>query len=91
MTGKSPAASSRPRCRRRSPPGETAYLVDTVSVAFVDPTDSDTVEADVRGGATDPLTGTPPVSDLRAAVGVGGGLRVTGRVQNEGARRRPGG
>jgi hypothetical protein len=67
------------------PPGETGYLVDTVSVAFVDPTDSDTVETDVRGIATEPPTGTLSVSDLRAAVGAGGGLRVTGRVQNDGS------
>jgi hypothetical protein len=65
-------------------PGGTGYLVDTVSVVFVDPTDSDTVETDVRAEASAPLAGTLAVSDLRAAVGVGGGLRVTGRVQNEG-------
>ncbi len=65
-------------------PGETGYLVDTVSVAFVDPTDSDRVETDVHAEATDPLAGTLEVSDLRAAIGVGGGLRVTGRVRNEG-------
>ena len=65
-------------------PGETGYLVDTVSVAFVEPTAADAVETDVRAEATDPLDGALTVSDLRAAVGVGGGLRVTGQVENEG-------
>lgn len=65
-------------------PGETGYLVDTVSVAFVDPTASDSVETEVRAVATDPPAGALSVSELRAVVGVEGGLRVTGRVQNDG-------
>lgn len=65
-------------------PGETGYLVDTVSVAFVEPTDTDSVESDVQAVATDPPAGSLSVSELSAAVGVGGGLRVTGRVENEG-------
>ena len=65
-------------------PGRIGYLVDTVSVVFVEPSDSDTVAIDVQAEATDPLAGALAVSDLQAAVGVGGGLRVTGRVRNEG-------
>ena len=67
-------------------PGETGYLVDTVSVAFVEPTDSDSVESEVQAVAADPPVGAFSVSELRAAVGVGGGLRVTGQVQNEGTK-----
>ena len=65
-------------------PGETGYLIDTVSVAFVEPSDSDSATSDVQAVAADPLAGALSVGELRAALGVGGGLRVTGRVQNEG-------
>ena len=65
-------------------PGKIGYLVDTVSVVFVEPSDSDSVVTDVHVEATDPLAGALAVNDLQAAIGVGGGLRVTGRVRNEG-------
>jgi hypothetical protein len=65
-------------------PGEAAYLVDTVSVAFENPTGSPVVDVDVSATATDRPISALSVSDLRATIGTGGGLRVTGRVHNVG-------
>ena len=65
-------------------PGETGYLVDTVSVTFVDPTDDQSVEADVRAMQTDAPVASISVSELSAATSPAGGLRVTGQVRNDG-------
>ena len=66
------------------PPGATGYLVDTVSVTFIVPSGAQSVVADVRAILTDAPVVSISVSDLSAAIGPGGGLQVTGQVQNEG-------
>jgi hypothetical protein len=66
-------------------PGDTGYLVDTVSVTFVDPSGAQSVVADVHAILADPPVASVSVSELSATTGRGGGLRVTGQVRNEGS------
>jgi len=65
-------------------PNGTGYLVETVSVAFVTGHGPMTIEAHVAGSATDEPTAHLSVDDLRTATASDGGLRVTGRILNEG-------
>jgi hypothetical protein len=65
-------------------PGQTAYLVDTLSAAFVSPSGSVSTKADIKAIASTPPLPTFSVTDLQASVGAAGGLRVEGRVHNDG-------
>jgi hypothetical protein len=67
-------------------PGEVGYLVDTVSVAFVVPNGAPAVEAEVEAVAVDRPTTDLVLADLAASTGDSGGLRVAGRVRNDGPR-----
>jgi hypothetical protein len=67
-------------------PGEVGYLVDTVSVAFVVPSGAPAVTAEVQAVAVDRPTTDLVLADLAASTGDSGGLRVTGRVRNDGSR-----
>jgi hypothetical protein len=66
-------------------PNETAYLVETVSAAFVTGAGTPTVEANVEAVPIAQPTASLRVTDLRAAATPDGGLRVTGVVHNLGA------
>ncbi len=65
-------------------PGGTGYLVDTVSVSFLEPTGEESVAAEVLATAVEPTAATLLVSDLSVTSGTGDGLRVNGRVHNQG-------
>jgi hypothetical protein len=65
-------------------PAQTSYLVETVSAAFVVGRGVPSVEADVKAVGSDPPTVTLTVSDLNATTAADGGLRVTGKVRNDG-------
>jgi hypothetical protein len=65
-------------------PSQIGYLVDTVDVAFLAPNASPSVKAEVEAIAASRPTGKLFVADLAASKGASGGLRVTGRVRNNG-------
>jgi hypothetical protein len=65
-------------------PGQTAYLVDTLSATFVSPSGSVSTKADIKAIPSEPPAPTFSVTDLHASVGAAGGLRVEGRVHNDG-------
>lgn len=67
-------------------PRQVGYLVDTVSVAFIPPGGTPSVKAEVQVIAANPPTTKLSVADLAASMGDSGGLRVTGRVRNDGSR-----
>ena len=67
-------------------PTQVGYLVDTVSVAFIAPGGTPSVKAEVEVIATKRPTTKLSVADLAASMGDSGGLRVTGRVRNDGSR-----
>jgi hypothetical protein len=67
-------------------PSSVGYLVDTVSVAFITPSGTPTVKADVEAVAVEPPNTDVVVTDLAASTGASGGLRVTGLVHNQGER-----
>jgi hypothetical protein len=65
-------------------PGETAYLVDTLSATFVDPREFRTAEATVDAIAAAKPDLTLSVGEIELSKGPGGGLRATGVVRNDG-------
>ena len=67
-------------------PTQVGYLVDTVSVAFIAPAGTLSVTAHVGVTATNRPTTELSVANLAASMGDSGGLRVTGRVRNDGSR-----
>lgn len=67
-------------------PDETAYLVDTISIPGVERTRGLLVEPEVAGLPTDPSTTSFSITGLRLVSGIGGDMRATGLVHNEGGR-----
>ncbi len=65
-------------------PGETAYLVDTISVAAGDLTPRLSAEQNVVAVPTNRPAVTLSISRLRLTDGIGGGVRATGLVRNDG-------
>jgi hypothetical protein len=65
-------------------PGETAYLVDTLSATFVDPREFRTAEATVDAIAAAKPDLTLSVGEIKLSKGPGGGLRAIGVVRNDG-------
>jgi hypothetical protein len=65
-------------------PGQTGYLIDTLSATFVSSSEPLSTTAEVKVVPSEAPTYTLSVSNLRASVGTEGGLRVEGRVQNDG-------
>jgi hypothetical protein len=65
-------------------PGETAYLVDTLSATFVDPREFRTAEATVDAIAAAKPDLTLSVGEIELSKGPGGGLRAMGVVRNDG-------
>lgn len=65
-------------------PDETAYLVDTISVPGVERAQGLSVEHEVTGLPTEPSTTSFSITDLRLVSGVGGDMRATGLVHNDG-------
>lgn len=66
-------------------PGETAYLVDTLSTTFADPRQVTVAEADVHAVAADPPSTLLSVAAVAVSTGPGGGLEASGQVRNDGA------
>jgi hypothetical protein len=64
-------------------PGATAYLVDTINVPAL--TRRLSATSDVSVVATEPPALSLSVTGLRLTSGIGGGMRATGRVHNDGA------
>jgi hypothetical protein len=65
-------------------PGETAYLVDTVSVAFGRPTDFASSKTHVGAAPADAPGARLSVTSIAISTGSGGGLRAVGEVRNDG-------
>ncbi|MFL5647127.1 MAG: hypothetical protein ACJ776_01910 [Chloroflexota bacterium] len=65
-------------------PNETAYLVETVSAVFVAGSGTPRVKAEVSAVPAAKPTASLSVTDVAAATGTDGGLRVTGVVHNDG-------
>ena len=65
-------------------PGDTAYLVDTLSATFVDPRQFRTAEATVDAIAAAKPDLTLSVGEIELSKGPGGGLRAIGVVRNDG-------
>ncbi|MFL5642431.1 MAG: hypothetical protein ACJ771_08825, partial [Chloroflexota bacterium] len=65
-------------------PNETAYLVETVSAVFVAGSGTPSVKADVSAVVVAKPKASLSVTDVAAATGADGGLRLTGTVHNDG-------
>jgi hypothetical protein len=65
-------------------PGQAAYLVDTISVPVVELSRRLSAKSDVAVVPTDPPAVTLSITGLRISRGIGGGMRATGRVHNDG-------
>lgn len=66
-------------------PGETAYLVDTLSTTFADPRKVAAAEADVHAVIADPPSTLLSVAAVSVSTGPNGGLEASGQVRNDGA------
>jgi hypothetical protein len=66
-------------------PGETAYLVDTLSSSFVDPSRVSAADANVHADAADPPGTLLSVAEVALSTGSSGGLKASGQVRNDGA------
>ncbi len=64
-------------------PGETAYLVDTVTIPAIETIKDLVAESDVVALPTDPPDSSMTVTDLRLAEGIGGALLASGTVHND--------
>ena len=62
-----------------------AYLVDTINVPVADLTSRLSAKSDVSVVPTEPPALSLSVTGLRLTRGIGGGMRATGRVHNDGA------
>lgn len=65
-------------------PGETAYLVDTISVPGIELKRNLSAELNVVSRPTGPAPMRLSITGLRLASGVGGDMSATGLVQNDG-------
>jgi hypothetical protein len=65
-------------------PGETGYLVDTLSASFSDPRAIATTRVSLGSAPTDRPASGLTVSDLELSSGASGGLRAVGQVRNDG-------
>jgi hypothetical protein len=65
-------------------PGETSYLVDTLSATFVEPREFRSAEATVDAVAAAKPDLTLSVGEIELFKGPGGGLRAIGVVRNDG-------
>jgi hypothetical protein len=65
-------------------PGETAYLVDTLSLAFGKPSDFASSKAVVTAAPAAPPSVRLSVTSIALSIGTDRGLRAVGEVRNEG-------
>jgi hypothetical protein len=65
-------------------PGETGYLIDTLSASFSDPNAIGTTTVSLGSAAAEGPASSLAVLDIEMSTGPGGGLRVVGQVRNDG-------
>ena len=65
-------------------PGETSYLIDTLSAAFGKPSDFRSARATVNAAPAQPPEVSLSVSSVELSTGTDGGLRAVAQVQNDG-------